>query len=50
MVFLENWQFFHLFNIGKKSKENEFKNILQSKKLFQTIRATSYKVEKLGFF
>ena len=33
MVLFKTWQLFDLFNIGKKGKENEFKNILQGKRL-----------------
>ena len=34
MDLVENWQFFHIFNIGKISPENVFEGIIERKKAF----------------
>ena len=41
MVLVKTWQFFDLFNIGKKAKKMSLKIFYEGKKLFQTLRATS---------
>ena len=41
MVLVKTWQFFDLFNIGKKAKKMSLKIFYKGKKLFQTLRATS---------
>ena len=35
MIFEKNWQFFHLFILGKIGKEKVFYDILDKKKAFQ---------------
>ena len=42
MVLIKNWQFSHLFNIGKIGEENVSENILAGKKAFP-----DYKNKKL---
>ena len=33
MVLIKNWEFFHLFILGKIGQENVFENSLKNKKL-----------------
>ena len=41
MALVKNWQFVHIFNIGKIANQNVFECILERKKPFQTIKTTS---------
>ena len=50
MVLVKNWQFFHLFIIGKIGQENIFENVLARKKPFQTIKTRILKKGKIGIF
>ena len=43
-------KFFHLFILGKIGQENVLDDILERKKLLQTLKQRLKKVEKLGFF
>ena len=38
MIFEKNWQFFHLFILGKIGKEKVFYDILDKKKAFQDFK------------
>ena len=51
MVLVKNWQFFHIFNIGKIANQNVLECILERKKAFPDYKSNKLKkVENLGFF
>ena len=50
MIFVKNWQFFHLFILGRIGQENVFYNILDRKTPFQTIKTSTLKSRKNGIF
>ena len=51
MVLFKNWQFFHLFILGKIGQENVFENILERNKAFPDYKKQEIKkVENLGLF
>ena len=51
MVLVKNWQFFHIFILAKKWKENVLEDILEWKNTFVDNRKKIVnKIEKLAFF
>ena len=50
MIFEKNWQFFHLFILGKIGKEKVFYDILDKKKPFKTIKISSWKSRTIEIF
>ena len=38
---MKNWQFFHLFSLGKKGQHNVFQDILERKKRLSTLKKTT---------
>ena len=50
MALVKNWQFFHIFNIGKIANQNVFECILQREKALADFKDNKLKkVETLGF-
>ena len=47
MALVKNWQFFHIFNIGKIANQNVFECILQRKKAFPDYKDNKLKKWKL---
>ena len=51
MVLVENWQFFHIFNIGQTAQQNVFESIVKRKQVFPDYKNNKIKKSiKLGFF
>ena len=50
MALVKNWQFFHIFTIGKKDKENVFKSVQERKKAFPDYRNNKLKKSKISDF
>ena len=50
MVFVKNWQFFYLFNIGKIGQEILFENIVARQKTFPDYKNKRLKSGKIGIF
>ena len=50
LVLVKNWQFFHLFNIGKKDKKNVSENILERTKAFPDYKNNKLKNSKIWDF
>ena len=50
MVLLKNWQFFHLFILGKIGQENVFENILERNKAFPDYKNKKLKKSKIWDF
>ena len=48
MALVKNWQFFHIFTIGKKDKENVFKSVQERKKAFPDYRNNKLKKSKIS--
>ena len=51
MVLVQNWKFFHIFNIGYIAQQNVFESVLERKKAFSDYKKNKpEKVENLEFF
>ena len=50
MALVKNWQFFHIFTIGKKNKENVFNCVQERKKAFPDYRNNQVKKPKISDF
>ena len=50
MALVKNWQFFNIFTIGKKNKENVFKSVQERKKAFPDYRNNKVKKPKISDF
>ena len=50
MALVKNWQFFHIFNIGKIANQNVFECILERKKAFPDYKNNKLKSRKFGIF
>ena len=49
MLLVKNWQFFHLFNIGKIAHHSVFKSILE-KKAFPDYKKNKLKIRQIAIF
>ena len=48
---MKNWQFFHLFILGKKGQDNVFQDILERKKRLSALKKQQVKrSRKIGIF
>ena len=50
MALVKNWQFFDIFTIGKKDKENVFKSVQERKKAFPDYRNNKLIKSKISDF
>ena len=50
MALVKNWQFFHIFNIGKIANQNVFECILQREKALADLKDNKLKKWKLWDF
>ena len=50
MVLVKNWQFFHIFNIGKIANQNVLECILERKKAFPDYKSNKLKKSKIWDF
>ena len=50
MALVKNWQFFHIFNIGKIANQNVFECILQREKALADFKDNKLKKWKLWDF
>ena len=50
MALVKNWQFFHIFNIGKIANQNVFECILERKKAFPDYKNNKLKRSKIWDF
>ena len=50
MALVKNWQFFHIFTIRKKDKENVFKSVQERKKSLSEYRNNKLKKSKISDF
>ena len=50
MALVKNWQFFHIFNIGKIANQNVFECILERKKAFPDYKNNKLKKSKIWDF
>ena len=51
MIFVKNWQFFHIFNTGKIAQQNVFESIVKRKEVFPDYKNNKLKKSiKLRFF
>ena len=47
MDLVENWQFFHTWNIGKIAQQNVLENVLERKKAFSDYKNNKLKKSKI---